>query len=320
MSANADKNLSQRVRARFLVAADEEHLVVSLREIDSTLPEPIQQISAAFAHNIRALVAAATIPFRLASTAVHRERFQQLHIAERIRAQSDEEAGATPEEAKRRAYQRASDKFKAELTDNVVVSRLADRTCEYLLEVYEQESFAVGAQELLRQAAVLAWGAFEVLSRDLLRAYFNLQPGAALALSNDLDASKHFHIKNISIEVIADLGFDVSERMGDLVTSANDLSKIEAVRAVYKAAAGDSQKLVAALTDRRLWNLCKTRHLIVHKRGIADEKFRRDTGSLTALGSPIEIAPGELESYVAAVVDAASLMLAELGKRLAAAT
>jgi hypothetical protein len=128
-------------------------------------------------------------------------------------------------------------------------------------------------------------------------------------LAKNATTGKLFQLKNLDVHVLADLNFDLASRMGELVTSANDLSKLEAVRTVYMAIAGDQEQLRNALSDRILWDLCQTRHLMVHRRGIADEKYIRDTGATLKPGAPLHVSPDTLESYVAAVVRAASAML-----------
>jgi hypothetical protein len=316
LEARADKELSDKVNTRFLVASDENQLLSGLTGISQGLPDALQFVAEAFNRNIRGLVAAVTIPFRFASASIRRERYGQLHIAERIRSKNDVDAGASEEEAERRAVARANSRFDQEMADPAQTSELADRTCKVLLDAYEVEMFALGAQELLRQSVVLAWGAFEVLARDLLCAYLNERPDAARELAVNAVTSKLFSFKKIDFDVLAEFEFDLSSRMGDFVTYNNNLSSIEAIRAVYKSLSGDSQDLVKLIQDERLWKLCKSRHLIVHRRGIIDQKYIDETGSPVSIGATLNIAPCELETYIQAVEDAAGAMLRQIAGKL----
>ena len=302
---------STLVYQRYLVAVSEERVIGALQQLEDSLPEVLRELSNSLVHNVRALVASATIPFHLASSAVGSERFQQLHIAERLRAKAEcersgeETEGFLSPEAELRAYERAGEKLKAELEG----SELVEKLWRYLLDAYETEAFAIGARELLRQASILTWGMFEVLARDLLRVYLNGRPRAAVDLARDPTAKGHFNFKDIDIETIAEFGFDLSTKMGEVVTSANDLSKIESIRAVYRALVGEHEGVASTLSDGRLWKLCQTRHLMVHRRGIADPRFVRATGSDLAVGDPVYVTPDELESYIEAVVRAGAAML-----------
>ena len=64
------------------------------------------------------------------------------------------------------------------------------------------------------------------------------------------------------------------------------------------------------LKDLELWELYNRRHLIVHRRGIVDEKFAKETGFKLAVGTEVVVTPLDLENYFdTAVVTAMSILL-----------
>lgn len=64
------------------------------------------------------------------------------------------------------------------------------------------------------------------------------------------------------------------------------------------------------LKDLELWELYNRRHLIVHRRGIVDAKFVKQTGSKLPIGSEVIVTPAELEdNFDTAVVTAMSIIL-----------
>ena len=66
----------------------------------------------------------------------------------------------------------------------------------------------------------------------------------------------------------------------------------------------------AFLKDLELWELYNRRHLIVHRLGIVDEKYVKETGSKLPIGSEIMVTPLELEdNFDTAVVTAMSILL-----------
>jgi hypothetical protein len=97
----------------FFFPADNWQLT-STEELSPTLPGEFRALSAAFSRNLDSVTSTVSMPFLMASGAVRARRFQQLHMAERIRARSDIDAGETPESAARLALERAIARMKEE--------------------------------------------------------------------------------------------------------------------------------------------------------------------------------------------------------------
>jgi hypothetical protein len=53
--------------------------------------------------------------------------------------------------------------------------------------------------------------------------------------------------------------------------------------------------LRACLSDHELWLLAQRRHLIVHRRGIVDNRYLESTGEKLVPGSQISISPSDIE-------------------------
>jgi hypothetical protein len=142
-----------------------------------------------------------------------------------------------------------------------------------------QPEVAVAAQELLRQALVMTWGSLEVLVSDLVRHRVNDDPLLGVALLTSESTRKYFGGKAaLSIDVIAEFGFNLSKRMGDAVFGSRRLDALNVMSDTLKALYPAAEELHRAVSDQELWLLNQRRHLIVHRRALVDRQFLNATG------------------------------------------
>lgn len=182
-----------------------------------------------------------------------------------------------------------------------------------LLHACNSEDVREAANQLVLQAVVLTWGAFEVIARDVFREYLNRRPDAYARLASDVEAKKRFELTKISMQRVAALGFDLSSRLGELIVEQNDLADLGTIKAAVFALFPTDTALRAALDPRDLWLLFHQRHLIVHRRGIVDRRYSEATGDPRTVGDQLVLTPRELIGHVAVVVGAASALLSAAG-------
>ncbi len=186
---------------------------------------------------------------------------------------------------------------------------LNHETCCFLLDVSKSEELREAAEQLVRQASVLTWGAFEVLSRDVFKEYLNRTPGAYARLVADVDVRRRFELGKVSLERVADFGFDLSAKLGELLADQNDLSDCGTIKASLLALFPTNSRLRTALGQRDLWKLFQQRNLIVHRRGIVDCRYLEATGDERENGTSLVLKPRELTGHIEIVVEAASALL-----------
>ena len=187
-------------------------------------------------------------------------------------------------------------------------SVIAD-TCLFLLRAVERDTLAAAAGELLLQGVVLAWGAFEVLARDCFVHFLNAKPDAVQRLLIDPSAKKRLDLGKVPLETLAAHGFDLSAKMGSLLAEQQDLSDIRSVKAVYGALFPNSPALRDALNSASLRLLSLRRNLVVHRRGIIDDTYRRGADEGAALGSRLVVSPQTLERHLSACLAAGRELL-----------
>jgi hypothetical protein len=299
----------------FFVPATEGPLTPELEHAAATVAPIFSEAAQAFIYNVEAAISTVSMPSQLAIASAQRWRFQQLHIAERIRARSDLGPDGEPtKEALHTAWERANAKMRSELSSKDGINYLADSACEFLLDGLKSKDVSQAAVELLSQGAVLIWSAFEVLARELFVRHLNSRPSEAARLLSLPEGRRLFQLKGLDFETLAEYGFDLSVKMGTVLASAHDLASLGALKTVFRALLPESEELHKALDVKELWMLSQRRHLIVHQRGIVDSKYIASTGDTQQVGERLSISTDELMRYIVLVQQAAAELLRALTK------
>lgn len=122
----------------------------------------------------------------------------------------------------------------------------------------------------LYSAVVSAWTAFECLAADSWAAALNHYPMQLY------DKACGFARKNVRITFLAKYKFDLRNRLGTLLRPRFDLNSLAGIRKAYRAVF-DREKVDEIFQEPDLSVLEATRHLIVHRAGLVDERFQRRT-------------------------------------------
>jgi len=286
-------------------------------EIDQVLPTLAPDFhgpAEAFRRNLESVISTTALPFQMATSAVLQRRFQQLNIAERIRARAHiDESGEVPDSAQREAVEIARARFEEEKKAPDSANRVGDQVLADLVGLASHNAFGSAAFELLRQGTVLVWGALEVLAQDLFVVFVNQRPGAALDLMRDERTKRYFQLRDIPLDTLAEYDFDLSEKLGDVIVRDKAIDNLPTIRATFDVLAPGNEAMRTALAEDDLWNLNQRRHLIVHRRGIVDSAYLQKIGDVVAIGSDLRVSPKELERYLELVRTAGLSMLRALG-------
>jgi hypothetical protein len=275
----------------------------------ATCTGTIGEAGISFKGNIEAALSVASIPFLMASRAATSHRFHSLLTAGRIRARGhDPKTSAEKEEIERQVIAKANERFEAESATADGSKFLREDTLHRLEDALKLPDFERAAEELLSETLVMIWGAFEVFVSDVVRGKLNLDPSMAMKLVTSDPVRKHFR-KDVSIETLAGLGFDLNRAMGDVLLSDQQLENLPRMREVLSALLPGAERLHEAMAGRSLWLLWQRRHLIVHRRGIVDAQFIANTGETAALGSRIAIGSEDVDDAALTVTKAATAVL-----------
>lgn len=299
-----------KVRERFLVPR--QFVQSQIVEVINSAPKVISHVARAFLSNLNGALSTTCIPVTLAMASAQEWRFRQISIAEHILA--GVEAHADPSDpAQIQAREQARIKWEEEIQSKDAINHMADMACEYLLQLYEQESVRHAADELLRQGIVLLWGAFECLARDLFVCSINSAPLLSKRLIDSPEGRRVFQLKAMDFETLAEHRFDISDKLGSILISHQDLSDLAKIRTVYGLLFPQVQSLYTALGNRNLWTMVQRRHLIVHNRGIVDQRYLDSTGDQLLVGDVLVVTPQAVEEYAAVVQDAGAALIVAVG-------
>lgn len=300
----------------------------SLDSLSATLPGTLSDISSAFRYNLQSVSRMVTVPYRVARRALApdaeeaaRERIHTLPGVEQeaIRRRFRETwQSATADGSLLTRLQAKSDAFdqlNRELREEILPG-FQEKTQNRALMTLEDEDTHLGVRELFRQALVLTWGAFEVVSRDGFVRLFNIRPELTTSLFKDKTARRVFKDFKLDIETLASHSFDLSKNMGDLLADGRALDKLATIKVVFKALSPNDTSLSAALDDRQLWTVCQRRHLIVHRRGIVDQQYLTATGDDRSVGESLDIVLNDIQDAMKVTIHAGTEILRVVGNEL----
>src|SRR5262249_20728497 len=240
------------------------------------------------------------MPFALASASVEQSHFQRIHIAERIRARSLDEAAVQPgedleAERERVAHSKARGRMREFVESDEGRNALIRDTCGFLLATLKR-GLEQAAQELIQQGLVLVWSAFEVFCRDAFETMLNKEPHNVRALIDDPTTRKRFEAQRLPLDTLVQYGFNLSARLGSVLVAQQDFSDLPTIKVVFGVLLPGNTEVTQVLAQRDLWSLYQRRHLIVHRRGVVDQAYVDSTGEALALGTRLVISPQGFET------------------------
>jgi len=303
----APDSLANSVREVFLVPPSFDESVAVLIERVELLPTRRKEIAQAFLENLNGVIRTLSIPFTYTYSQVHSLHWQRFLMAERIRARS------LPSENERESAARsnAKNKFEVFLAEENGLE-VADEVLGRLAALKEETDSLAAARELTRQGVVLIWSAFEVLARDIFIDLLNQYPSLADRLLANAAGRKRFTVEKIDWQTLSSFGFNLSSNLGTLLAQRADLDDIQTIRDAFGALFPNAGKCNQSLADYRLWHLYQTRNLIVHRRGVVDQRYIDNTGTTLPIGTHMWITPAEIENFFGAVVAAGEEIVGEV--------
>jgi hypothetical protein len=316
-NSKAEKNLKALVRkvtGVFLVPPEGQKILLAFNENTKDVPSPVKEIADAFHANIVGLLSTVSFPYFLAHSAAVDKIYQRIRMAEGIRdlkIDSEPNESETALEARRAdtAKQIADDKMAEFVQSSEGRNDLIGDSLSFLDRSLKNQSLSESANELILQGIVLCWGDFEVLVRDTFVTLLNLRPSLAELLLKDTVAKRRFELAKISLETLATHGFNLSGKMGTILSEQQDLSDLHSIKAVYEALFPNDSKLRSALSETDLRVLSQRRNLVVHRRGLIDETYIKAVNCAQKHGEKIRVAPDELENHIEKASHAASWVL-----------
>jgi hypothetical protein len=151
---------------------------------------------------------------------------------------------------------------------------------EKISEMFEDLGLVMD-QTLLEQALVMAVSAFEVYLRELAVSIVTLNPGIRKRFTPEIESE-------LSLARLEDYKDDVKRTKGEIVA---DLVKLEPrrVRSVLRRLIGEEDVFGGRQTEQKVRRILECRHIVVHRAGLIDPKFKKVTKYRGAIDRQIEI-------------------------------
>lgn len=211
------------------------------------------------------------------------------------------------------ARETAAGQMKEFLSSPDGMNHLIGDTCQFLLRALKDDTLSAAAGELLLQGVVLCWAALELAARDGFVAFLNMNPSFTARLLADPVAKRRFMLSKVSLDTLAAHGFDLSQKMGTVLSEQQDFSDVTSIKAVYEALFPEDGQLKSALDQADLRLVCERRHLVVHRRGVVDATYIKNTGCRQSPGERLKVTPEELETHIKTCVRAIGESLRAVG-------
>lgn len=312
----------EEVHNNYFTKFKEEEFFHSYDEKLKNIPKVYQEIFKIFKGNIKAVASILLIPQEISSTRTKLYLFDKILTEELIRNTplvplSEKEEMRFEEEREvgiKKAAETANKRFFEETYTKEGVKNFWDITFNFLGDCYDSSSdLKIALSELLNQAVVLTWSAFEVLSRDLIKTYLNNNPELVTDILSSSDLKNKFNLKAISIETLSEYSFDISKNMGEIVIMKNDLSNYGILKEMY-CSIFSNENISKAAKSSNLYYLNQKRHLFVHKRGIVDKHFLDSTSCKEKKGSKLNVTPQEVLKDLNMTLKIGEIIIEELTK------
>lgn len=199
-------------------------------------------------------------------------------------------------------------------------TKIADQIDNVLVRAMSDEDFQRSAQVLLLAGTILLWTTFECLCKDVWVAALDsgntgLAQRALGALSSD-QVENGISRKSIEVGVLAKHGFDLRHCLGTVLVARFKFSDPDLIRRAYIAVFETPQKFEDIFDRGELKLLAATRHLIAHRGGIVDEKYRQTTGSSQLVGETVAIDAKIVSTFATSALHSGVELLQEIDARL----
>jgi hypothetical protein len=161
-------------------------------------------------------------------------------------------------------------------------------------------------QSLVFSALSGFWTSFEILVTDAWVAALNASPAViaqqCFARVQKTEDTSDLDGKQVSVRLLSKYGFDLRQKMGDILRPKFDFTGVSGQLRAFTAAFGQANELSSIFSDKSLSELEATRHVIAHRAAVADEEFIKRTGSQLPVGNKISMEPARAVHFLNAVL------------------
>jgi hypothetical protein len=254
-------------------------------------------------NELKRVIKTASMPLTLVSQSISQQRLQALHAAESIRQLKFVKSGEDLTiELRAEAKRAALDRFASETKDLAGSKAIAARVVDRLSELMQSEETKDSSSELLLQTLISTWSVSEHFASRFLVQTLNKHPQLSLKILSEDHIKIHFGKLSFDIDALAEYDFNIHRKMGNLIFSNRRLYNVWILLQIIQMISKDPSSLEPCI--KPLKELSLLRNIIVHKRGIVDQKFSQHFASRHIIGSRVQLNAEEIISFFSVVRDA----------------
>ncbi|MFZ1685635.1 MAG: hypothetical protein WAU88_16080 [Candidatus Zixiibacteriota bacterium] len=223
-------------------------------------------------------------------------------------------SGVPPKDNTSEQWALASKLYREFFSDRERSSADIGQWIELIFSRLETSPEYVASIKVLSHTTIsLLWTGLECLLRDTwVSALNNANTSVAhriLRAIDDDDSRDGIGSKHIQVNVLAKYNFDLRGNLGTLLEPKFRFSDLESAKRAYASLIGNSDKRLGLLANETISYLERCRHLVVHRAGRVDSKFKLETACATEIGGPLSIDNDQLSSFLKTTANTGASLL-----------
>lgn len=289
-----------------------EHYDVDLTKLNALTQDgkvgPVKPLASVFLKNLEKIHELHLMPYLTAADGVRLFFWTVNYVQAALR--SSKRASDAVEENTKVAEELFAAFLQQPETQTTIASHIDDR----IASLMRHESFQKAMRVMFFITTPLLWTAFETLARDAWITAIDAGPVSighrTFRSLRDEEVDDGIRKKSIEVGILAKYGFDLRGRLGTILQDKFHFSSIEGISNAYQAAFPNESAFLATLENDDLKSAEQVRHLIAHKAGIIDDKYKKRTGTSQNIGEELVVTGAQVSRFGQAVVEVGINLLA----------
>ncbi len=290
-----------------------EHYEVDLSKLQTLTSEDlgrVKPVASVFLRNLEKIEQLHLMPYLTAADGVRLFFWTVNYVQAAIRS------GKRGTEAIEENTKIAEQLFGAFLQEPDTKTTIASQIDDRVKSLMRNESFQTAMKVLFFTTTPLLWTAFETLARDLWITVIDAAPVSVAHQTfeslGDNEGADGITRKTVEVGLLAKYGFDLRGRLGTILHDKFHFSSIEGISKAYRAAFPNDSALLTIFENDDLKSAEQVRHLITHKAGVIDEKYKKRTSCDQNTGEELILSGSQVSRFGQAIIDTGHRLLASL--------
>lgn len=275
--------------------------LTKLRALTERNARHVKSIASVFLRNLEKIHELHMMPYVTAADGVRLFFWTVNYVQAAL--QSGKRASDAIEENTKVAEQLFAEFLQQPETKMTIASHIDDR----ITSLMRHDSFQRAMDVMFFISTPLLWTAFETLARDTWITAIDAGPVSIAQRTfrslDDNEVDDGIRKKSIEVGILAKHGFDLRGRIGSILQDKFHFSSIEGISKAYHAAFPNEGAFLATLENDDLKSTEQVRHLITHKAGIIDDKYKKRTGTNQNIGEELVVTGAQVSRFGQAVVE-----------------